>query len=155
MQRIGLRKLEVYKLNKIMKIAFYKWKWNLIDKLIRIWTNSPYSHCELVVDNWSMFSSSWLDGGVRVKYSYNKDMWDVYETNVYETDNIRLTMIKEIWKEYDYYWIFLSQIFPLNKQNPNKWFCSEICWYILWLDNPSQYNPGALYKILKNKWIIK
>lgn len=30
------------------KIAFYKAKGNYVDKAIRIWTNSPYSHCEIV-----------------------------------------------------------------------------------------------------------
>ena len=48
------------------KIAFYKAKGNIIDKSIRLWTRSKYSHCEIVIgENW--YSSSPRDKGVRAK----------------------------------------------------------------------------------------
>ena len=45
------------------KLAFYKAKGNWIDFLVRVFTNSPYSHCELVI-NKDWYSSSPRDGGV-------------------------------------------------------------------------------------------
>jgi len=137
-----------------MKIAFYKWKWNIIDKAIRIWTRWPYSHCELVLNNWTMFSSSWMDWGVRIKEFSNSDNWDVYDTNVWETPRVKTIMKDEMGKEYDFIWLFFNFIVDLNLEDRNKRFCSEICWYILWIENSSQYWPNWLFEILKEKNII-
>ena len=49
-----------------MKLAFYKGKGNWVDLIIRVFTNSPYSHVEIVL-NKDWYSSSPRDGGVRVK----------------------------------------------------------------------------------------
>ena len=49
-----------------MKLAFYKAKGDWVDLLIRVFTNSKYSHVEIVhIKDW--YSSSPRDGGVRVK----------------------------------------------------------------------------------------
>lgn len=49
-----------------VQIAFYKAKGNWIDLATRIWTNSHYSHCE-IVSNKDWYSSSPRDGGARIK----------------------------------------------------------------------------------------
>ena len=138
-----------------MKIAFYKGSWNWIDKAIRFWTFWKYSHCELILSDWSMFSSSWMDWGVRVKRFYNSKNWDIFHTNVYETWIKKSLMVRELWKGYDYYWLFFNFIVDLDLENKDKWFCSEICWYILWIENPSNYSPNWLYKKLIKDNIIK
>ena len=35
----------------MIKIAFYKGEGNLINRIVRRWTSSPYSHAELVLPN--------------------------------------------------------------------------------------------------------
>jgi len=61
-----------------MQLALYKGEGDFYDKLIRFVTNSPYSHCELVIDG-LCYSSSARDGGVRMKQIYlNPDKWDLY-----------------------------------------------------------------------------
>lgn len=50
----------------LVQLAFYKAKGDWVDKVIRWWTSSKYSHCEVVIgDEW--FSSSPRDGGVNAK----------------------------------------------------------------------------------------
>ena len=47
-----------------VQLALYKGRGTLFNALIRWWTRSPYSHCELVI-NGTCYSSSIRDGGVR------------------------------------------------------------------------------------------
>ena len=50
-----------------MRVAFYKGEGNFFDKLIRWWTKSSYSHCELIFSDGIFFSADPRDGGVRYK----------------------------------------------------------------------------------------
>ena len=45
-----------------IRLAFYKGKGDWVDKLVRWWTKSQYSHVEVVVGN-TWISSSPRDGG--------------------------------------------------------------------------------------------
>ena len=49
-----------------VQLAMYKAKGDLFNGLIRWWTGSQYSHCELVVRG-VCYSSTIRDGGVRAK----------------------------------------------------------------------------------------
>ena len=62
-----------------VQLALYKASGNWINRLIRWWTGSQYSHCELVVRG-TCYSSSVRDGGVRAKVmALPSDKWDVIE----------------------------------------------------------------------------
>ena len=64
------------------KLAFYKAKGTLIDLLIRVFTNSKYSHVEIVC-NKDWYSSSPRDGGVRVKQIIDDgNSWDFIEVEI-------------------------------------------------------------------------
>lgn len=132
------------------KIAFYKAKGNLVDKVIRLFTVSPYSHCEIVIGkNW--YSSSPRDNGVRVK-QIQKDLnkWDFIEVDI---NKDRLYEIYRKYKGcgYDFKGIFLSNILGLKFHSKNKVTCSEFCAEVLGLSNPNTYSPGSLYKKLIGK----
>ena len=45
-----------------VQLALYKARGNWINRFIRWWTSSQYSHCELVI-NGTCYSSSVRDGG--------------------------------------------------------------------------------------------
>lgn len=109
-----------------MKVAFYKGKGGWTDKLIRFWTLSQYSHCEIVIgDYW--YSSSWYDGGVRrKKIDYNPESWDFIEVP-YDESIIVEFFHQTQGKEYDLKGIVLSQIFPFKTQDMDKYYCSEWC----------------------------
>lgn len=137
-------------------IAFYKWEWDYIDKSIRLWTWSKYSHCELVLNKNEniCFSSSFRDGWVRQK-QINLDSWN---WDLFEVDECIMRHLKKIvtedWKEYDLLWIFLSQFINLWIHDENKWFCSELCSDIMWLKKPHKFSPEKLFKyITSDKYV--
>lgn len=135
-----------------VRIAFYKAKGNYVDKAIRIWTNSPYSHCEIVIDkNW--YSSSPRDNGVRFKQIEPEiDSWDYVEVDI----NIdRLNKVYEEHKNqgYDYLGIALCMILPLGRNSKKKMFCSEFIAMVLGLDKPEMYSPDDLYVYLRKEII--
>ena len=112
-----------------IQLAFYKGKGDWMDKVIRWWTRSPYSHCEIVIDGiW--YSSSPRTGKVRAATIYPKENhWDFIELLcTAEQKQIMVRALEsQLGKPYDYLGIFLSQVIPLSIQDPTKWFCSEIC----------------------------
>jgi len=149
-----------------LKVAFYKKGNSIYSRLIRLWTKSIYSHTELVIQTKCKHKSYWITsdpavGHVIVRESPNIDLdhWDFVEIkNVNSTNAEKIVKLvkEEIGKKYDYLGIFLSQIFPFEIQNPDKWFCSEIVSYLLknsgikdieYILNyhPQYYNPGNLF----------
>lgn len=106
------------------KIAFYKAKGDWVDLLVRVWTNSPYSHCEIVLGkNW--YSSSPRDGGVRVKQIIdNCNSWDLIEVDI---DEERLYQKYREYRGngYDFKGIFLSNILLFGWYSKDKMTCSR------------------------------
>lgn len=145
-----------------MKIAFYKGRGNLFDKLIRIWTFSKYSHVELVVDDiW--YTSSPRDNGVVARgIKFNPGNWDLFEINLKQNTAAIDFINEQMGKRYDWLGILLSQIIKLNIHAPNRWFCSEIVHRALLRgglgENVGQSNnicPGKLHNALITFGIIK
>ena len=143
----------------MIKLAFYKGRGDMFDRLIRLWTRSQYSHVEIIVDGiW--YSSSPRDGRVRAKTIRPKrGHWDFRLIPLFERDKASMLRFLEsqTGKQYDWTGIFLSQIVPLNVQDPRRWFCSEICSAALKaggikLEKSSQwYSPARLYKEMR--WV--
>jgi hypothetical protein len=128
----------------MIKLAFYKgWRGDWIDKLISIWTMGPYSHVELIFSDGMSFSSSIRDDGTRFKNIIYDDKWDIIELN-FPFDEIKMREFCESQndKPYDLLGVFFSAGLKLNLQDKNKWFCTEIIGYSLYL--------GGLNDILKH-----
>ena len=145
-------------------ISFHKPK-SLIGFLITLRTLGKYSHCELVYNDYVYLSNP---GGVRIKPFIYKDNMDIYELD----DNVDipafLTEFKKLkGKGYDYWAILLSQLLELGIEHKDKYFCSELCIYLLnkALDEsltynlkeikPNKFSPAKLYKYLKFMELIK
>lgn len=135
-----------------LQLAFYKGKGNIYDKLIRFWTDGPYSHVELVIND-VCYSSSPRDGGVRKKQiNLKSGNWDVFDldSNQYQEAEIIRFVEGEIEKgaKYDWMGIFFGQFIRfLNLQDPNKWFCSEFCsWPLKVKEKPWKLHPWGLFK---------
>jgi hypothetical protein len=147
-------------MSNILKVAFYKASGNFSDKIIRLVTRSKYSHCELLLPDGRMFSSDgWDNGKVRYTYKYNINNWDFVDIDI--TDGELLTLISwcnhKIGLKYDWLGVFRF-IIPFLKQDPERWFCSEICAAALRFINkinisikPYKLSPKNLYNILTNK----
>lgn len=129
-------------------IIFYKasagdWK----DKLVSAWTFGPYSHCELYFPETNLcYSCSPRENCVRYKeIDIHSGHWDILEVpiNVDKTscDNL-------LGKKYDWEGLIFTQIFPFKIQNPNEWFCSELCAFEFGISKPYRFNPNGLYRKL-------
>lgn len=131
-----------------MKLAFYKAKGNWVDLLIRVFTNSKYSHVEIVC-NKDWYSSSPRDGGVRVKQIQNDgNSWDFIEVNI---DKERLYQKHREYKGkgYDFKGILLSNILPIGLHSKDKVTCFEFVAEVLGYAEPSKYSPKDLWNKIK------
>lgn len=125
------------------KLAFYKAKGDWIDLLIRVFTNSPYSHVEIVT-NKDWYSSSPRDGGVRIKQIQDDgNSWDFVEVNI---DKERLYQKYREYKGrgYDFKGILLSNILPIGWHSKSKATCSEFVADVLGYSEPAKYSPQQI-----------
>ena len=139
-------------------ISFHKPK-TILGLLITLRTLGKYSHCEFIYNDYVYLSNP---GGVRIKPFIYKDNIDVYELD----SNIDIpTLLEEFekikGKGYDYWAIVLSQLLEIGIEHKDKYFCSEMCIYLInkALDEslthrlkelkPSIFSPVKLFKYLK------
>jgi len=133
-----------------MKIAFYKGRRNLVDKIIQFVTRSKFSHVELVhPENDKIFlSSSGMDGGVRYRKftnDFNPENWEIIELENWFDEKAWENAEKYLGAKYDFLGIFFSQGLSFNRHDKKKWFCSELVAYSLGIKNPHKLSPGDLY----------
>ena len=130
------------------ELALYKGKGQIGNAAIRLWTRSPHSHCELVVDGMA-YSSSVMDGGVRAKrIAFNPENWDF----VALPDEFapRILAHYQATRGADYGWrdLLLSQVLNTGRDEDGAAFCSEWCAAAVGLPNPTTYNPKTLGELL-------
>jgi hypothetical protein len=144
-----------------MQVAFKKSTTSAFGWLIKLYTRGEYCHSELVFSTGSMFSSDEEDGGSRFidgpKDGVEYDYLDVPMSREDERRIITFCM-QENKCPYDKQGIAFSFLpVPLGYQNPDAWFCSEICTAALQLAGyctgytPARVHPNKLYKILKEE----
>ena len=122
------------------KIALYKGKGDITDKLIRWWTKSKYSHVEIVMgQTWTSISPITMRLKSRI-INANNDRWDFIDVEI-DKQNFDNIISKFYGCKYDWTGIFLSQFLPLGIQNPSRLFCSEFVAMVMKLDVPSSYSP--------------
>lgn len=134
----------------MVKLAFYKGEGDWVDKLIRWWTKSQYSHVEVVVgDTW--ISSSPRDGGVRSMRmeTYNTEHWDIIDYPGVSTVDVFDLFRRTKGNDYDFIGILFSQVLPLGIQSKSKWYCSE--WAAKLKYKNSKLNPQQLYELVSKE----
>ena len=145
-------------------ISFHKPK-SIVGLLITLRTLGEYSHCEFILNDYVYLSNP---GGVRVKPFIYKDNMDIFELH----EHIEIPIVLEEFnklkgKGYDYQAIFLAQLLQLGIEHKDKYFCSELCIYLInkGLDESLTYNlkelkasafsPAKLFKYLNFMELIK
>jgi hypothetical protein len=136
-----------------MQVAFYKGTHKGITGIysigVRLVTNSPYSHCELILSDGRSASASFLDKGVRYKqieYT-NKDNWDFltipdwYEPAAINWFNAHAGQSYDLLGN-------LHFLIGFIRDDDDDWFCSEALAASLGITNPDKYDPGTLYTTL-------
>ena len=136
-----------------MKIAFYRAEFGTkYDKIVSFLTRSPYSHCEIVLQDGKCWSSSRRDGGVRSKYIDFDGKWDLYDLPE-EFDEIKINYCFSllVGNKYDYLGAVAS--WPrIDLTSKNRKFCSQICAMVLGIYHI--VTPGRLLKILKKQELV-
>ncbi|WP_244322649.1 MULTISPECIES: hypothetical protein [Pseudomonas] len=138
----------------MIQLALYKAPGDLYDRLIRIWTRSPYSHCELILEDGRFASSSPRDGGVRAKLiEPDPAVWDFLPLPWVREEMVEELLQAEHGSGYDWIGILGSQILPVGIQSQSRWFCSEFCAQAIGLEQPQRYSPGSLFETMS--WALK
>jgi hypothetical protein len=140
-----------------MIIAFYKHRGTLFNRLIRWWTNSQYSHCEIVIgsDGMSISASVRDNMCVRIKLiDYDKEKWDmIHAPTPFPTAlNQRIRDVQ--CKKYDWIGLFFGEfigkmVSQFRIEEKQKWYCSEVCNYIIF-GTREIISPQGLYDKLTN-----
>lgn len=134
-----------------VRLALFKGKGQIGNAFIRLWTNSQYSHCEMVVDG-ICYSASVMDGGVRSKkvgtgdneISLSPDKWDIVEIPWISEDKIVDYFNKTDYQKYGWFSLFTSQLFNRNTPSKDSQFCSEWCASSMGIPNSSSFSPATL-----------
>lgn len=154
-----------------MLLAFYNgrdfgtWLDRLIARHERGRHAGPFSHVEIVLEHAPRraslcFSSSWRDGGVRLKriaLEETAGKWTLvpFAINPRNGRNIRRWCMGRIGGRYDIPGVLAFKL-PLVRQRMNWWFCSEICVAALQqagvLGNlkPHRISPNALHGLAQD-----
>ncbi|HGW6552276.1 TPA: hypothetical protein ACNHS8_002587 [Escherichia coli] len=145
-------------------IAFYRGRSEhkglarLADWVTRLVTRSPYSHCEIAVGpqcydvgtDFTCYSSSFRDGGVRAKtMPLPSDKWDLIEISA-SPQEIASFYRLYAGKKYDIAGVIGFLLFC--RGNPEKWFCSEFCAEFMQLRDAWRYSPGQLHALVSSEW---
>jgi hypothetical protein len=136
-----------------MKIAFYKGTRPGLAAIysigVRKWTQSKYSHCELIFNDGVAASSSFSDGGVRFKeIEFDPEHWDIFDLPDALEANARKWFKDHEGDKYD---VLGNVRFVIGfvRSHERKWFCSEAMGAALGIQDPWRYSPGDLYIALR------
>ena len=146
----------------MLKLAFYKYKHRsglkgLWDFLVRVWTRGTYSHVELIFSDNIWFSASLQDNGVRFKcIDYEKEKWDIIEIPSTKDEECicREYAKSKIGCKYDIIGIFFTQIWHIDVEDKNRYFCNEIVhatlqqMFLFKGVKPYSYNPNSFHKLV-------
>jgi hypothetical protein len=126
-----------------VQLAMYKAKGDMFNGLIRWWTGSQYSHCELVVRG-VCYSSTIRDGGVRAKVmALPSDRWDVIDLPWADVDRVTDWFIQHERDRYGWLDLITSQLFGMQRDGRGE-FCSEACAKALGLRGATRLSPQGL-----------
>lgn len=135
----------------VIRLALYKGGGSAGNALIRWWTRSPYSHCEIVIGDLA-YSSSIHDRGVRAKrIEFNPEHWDFVPLKGVDPHNVRVMYARTAGQPYGWLDLLWRQV--LNRPGDSEgWFCSEWCAAALGLPNPQTYSPATLADYCKSRY---
>lgn len=134
----------------LIYLAAYKGKGKLFNRLIRMWTRSRYSHCEIVMPDGRWLSASAMDGGVRAKaIELDLEHWDLIPLPWANEPAIKALFARHKGKGYDWLGIFASQLLPMAIDNRARMFCSEFCAAALGLADAQRFSPALLVGVVQ------
>ena len=133
----------------LIYLALYKGKGTLFNALIRLWTRSKYSHCEIIMPDGRWLSASAMDGGVRAKAITLDGKWDLIALPWADVSLIEKLYRDNEGKGYDWLGLLGSQLVPITVDNPRRMFCSEFCAAALGFPLAQRYSPALLGEVVR------
>ena len=147
-------------------IAFYKAEGNLLNKFVRQWTNSKYSHAELILNDGETWISitPFLNSKIysKTKPEFEEKDWDFLDVAVTSEQHKTIEDFYELTEGCAYDWVgmLLSQFVPFHIKRKGKWYCSEwiayalrisgvIDWKIIQIYDKSDLSPAVLHKMVQ------
>ncbi|MGP4712923.1 MULTISPECIES: hypothetical protein [unclassified Psychrobacter] len=125
-----------------------------LDKIISAIDRSPYSHCELIINelgnqHYDCISSSHRDGGLRRKViDMTSGHWELVSVPCDIDYAVRWFNKRQRFK-YDYL-ALIRTVVPGFYNPEHRVFCSEACADMLELVDPASYGLRKLYRWAKN-----
>lgn len=122
---------------------------SFLERLIKLFTGSSVVHCEIATevraDCFFGYTSLPHHGVIKRWASYSEDEWDFYLLpETYTVENLVKFYEKTKGRKYDYLGC-LGFVFG-NKDDPDRYFCSEWCAEFLGYSNPSKYTPEDIMR---------
>lgn len=135
-------------------LAMYKAEGNWVDKVIRLFTGKPYSHCEIAIskgETFECYTSSPRDGGVRCKTMYlPSDKWDLVPVQNITEEQIKAYFNRTLGAKYDW-WGALGVVLGI-KEKRSKYFCSEWCFNAIFgNENGWRFSPNQLAALFSSQ----
>lgn len=135
----------------MFQIAFYKGTHSgvpgIYNRGVRWWTQSKYSHCELIFSDGMSASSSYMDGGVRFKrIDYDPANWDIITLPSHLEAKAREWFVAHDGNPYDL-WGNVHFVLSPVKHKSSAWFCSEAAAAALGFADAWRYDPALMYSV--------
>lgn len=148
-----------------IQVAFYKGEGNFFNKVVRWWTDSIYSHAEIILpDGYTWVGiSPFIKSKVaeRKKIMFIHKEWDFIDLDITENQyNIIMEFIEDTKGQgYDWIGMLLSQFLPCKIKHKKRWYCSEwisyalriaciIDWRKIRIYERKDLSPEVLYQLL-------
>jgi hypothetical protein len=113
---------------KTVSIIFYKGPGTLGEKLVRLWTSSPYAHCEFGRSD-GLYHSNDRFRFISRTHTLEIDPldWEICEIELPSEiiQRVERRQLRKNGTKYDWIGIIFSQIFRLGYHNKKRWFCSK------------------------------
>ena len=135
-----------------MIVAFYTGRTRLFNRLVCWWLRGAYSHCEALIDplpdgRWLCASSSYLDGGVRLKViELHPDRWALVGVPA-DAGRVRQWFERRAGQGYDVPGL-LGFVWRRTRAAPHRWFCSEAVAAALGYREAWRFDPCTLHAAL-------
>jgi hypothetical protein len=146
-----------------MRVAFYKGQKRAFNRIVSWWAAGPYSHVEAIVDDAGDLagpvlcaSSSFLDGGVRIKeILLDPEHWDVMDVPAFDDAQVHAWFEAHLGDGYDL--IGLLSTWAPVRQDKDRWFCNEAVGTAGGLREAWRFNPNGFAVVLErlpgSRWI--
>jgi hypothetical protein len=143
-----------------IRIAFFRGRtWSIRSWAIRLWTLSRFNHVEVILPDGRSLNASTTNGVIwRTLQPSEAGDWEIWSLPVTEHQlaSISAFAAKELGCRYDWKGIFLSQFIRLHREDPERWFCSELSAAVIQQTGllagrrACGFSPGALRDTIKD-----